>query len=318
MPTSIFKKLNGNFHGQNILSSEQFSRNDIDIVIKATDKIKKIVKKNGSCDILKGKIMSALFYEPSSRTFGSFVAGMQKLGGGFIPFQNMDNSSAAKGESLKDTIQVFASYSDIIVMRHPEIGSMEIANEATDIPIINAGEGIGEHPTQALYDIYTIKEAFKKLDNLHIVFFGELGHYRPVNSLVKLLALYPVKISFISPPEGKLNPKIKKYLVENNVSFTEGSDIAPVINNADVLYVTRIKKEFMPSQLYKKLQGRYQLNKNLVSQMKKKNIIMHALPRTDEINPEVDEDPRAVYLKSQVKNGMLVRMALLALVLGKI
>lgn len=318
MPITNFKKINGHFKGQDILSSEQFSRKDLDIILKKADVIKRLVLKKGGNSILKGKIMSALFFEPSSRTFGSFVAGMQRLGGGFIPLQGMAQSSVSKGETLEDTIKVFASYSDVIVMRHPDIGSMEKAAMATSIPIINAGEGTGEHPTQGLYDLYTIREELKRLKNLHVVFFGELAHYRPVNSLAKTLALYSnIKMSFISPPEVKLNHETKKYLEDKNISLTESADINTVINDADVLYVTRVKKEFMTETLYKKIKGKYVVDKKLLSKMKKKSIVMHALPRIDEINTDIDDDPRAVYLRSQVRNGMYVRMALLSLVLGK-
>lgn len=311
--------ISGKFTGQDILTPEQFTQKDLEIVFKTTDTIKEMVLKNGGSDLLKGKIMSALFFEPSSRTFGSFVAGMQRLGGGFIPLQDMGQSSVSKGESLEDTIKTFSAYSDIIVMRHPEVGSMKRAADATDLPIINAGEGIGEHPTQALYDLYTIQEKLKRLDNLHIVFFGELAHYRPVNSLAKLLALFPnIRMSFISPPEVALNKDTKKYLESKHIDIFESADIESVITEADVLYVTRVKKEFMDDNLYKKIQGKYTVNKKLVSRMKHGSIIMHALPRIDEIATEVDLDKRAVYLTSQIKNGMYVRMALLALVLGKI
>lgn len=319
MPTTIIKKVDGHFTGADIISSEQFSLKDLDIILQKTNAIKKMVLKQGGNDILKGKIMSALFFEPSSRTFGSFVAGMQRLGGGFIPLQGMAQSSVSKGETLEDTIQTFSAYSDVIVMRHPELGAMQRAASVTDLPIINAGEGIGEHPTQALYDLFTIQEELGKIENLHIVFFGELAHYRPVNSLAKLLSLYPhIKMSFISPPEVKLSLDTKKYLETRNVQFFEASEIDEVIAEADVLYVTRVKKEFLPEKLFDKIKGKYIVNKALVSKMKKKSIVMHALPRVDEIHIEIDSDPRAIYLRSQVKNGMYVRMALLTLVLGKI
>lgn len=309
---------NNPFLGIDILSSDQFSKKHINLLFKKTDAMRKVVLTKGGSDILRGKIMAALFYEPSSRTFGSFVSAMQRLGGGIIPLSGMGNSSAAKGETFEDTIKTFESYSDVIVIRHPEVGSAQRAAEVASIPIINAGDGVGEHPTQAFYDLYTIKETFKKIENLHIVFFGEIARYRPVNSLSKLLALYPkIRISFVSPPEGSLNPKTRDYLKKKGVRFKELNNILDVISDTDVLYVTRIKKEFMPEELYKKLKGRYIVDTKLVEKMKKKSIFMHALPRIDELSTDVDSDPRAVYLRNQVRNGLYVRMALLALVLGK-
>ena len=317
--TPVPEKINGTFSGKDILDSNQFSKEDIATVFQAATKMKQLVEEKGGSDILKGKVMTAMFYEPSSRTFGSFVSAMQRLGGGFIPLQGMTNSSAGKGETLEDTIQVFASYSDVLVLRHPEVGSVGRAAAITKIPVINAGDGIGEHPTQALYDLYTIQETFQRVENLHVVFFGELGRYRPVNSLAKLLALYPKnRISFISPDEGKANTQTLQYLKEKQVPFVEGAEIDEVIGEADALYVTRVKKEFMSEEIYNKIKGNYVVDKELINKMKQKSIVMHALPRIDEIATEVDSDPRAVYLRSQVRNGMYVRMALLALVLGKI
>ena len=229
-------------------------------------------------------------------------------------------SSVVKGETFEDTIRVFEAYSDAIIIRHPETGSAQkAAGIAKFVPIINAGDGIGEHPTQALADLYTINEKFKRLNNLHVVFFGELAHYRSVNSLAKLLALYPgIKMSFVSPPQVGLSPNIKLYLKEKKIKIQELQDIDDVIGDADVLYVSRVKKEFMPDDLYKKIQGKYRVDNNTLSKMKKESIIMHPLPRVSEILMEVDSDPRAVYLRSQIRNGTYVRMALLALVLGKV
>lgn len=316
--SNIPEKINGNFKGKDILDANQFSKKDLEIIFKTALKMKKFSLQNSGTNILKGHIMSAIFFEPSSRTFGSFVAGMQRLGGGIIPLQGMGQSSVSKGETLEDSIKTFSAYSDIIVMRHSDLGSMIRAANAAEIPIINAGEGVGEHPTQALYDMFTILEELGKTDNLHVVFFGELGHYRPVNSLAKLLALYPkVKMSFVSPKEGKLGNTTRIFLKEKNADFSELENIDSVIKTADVLYVTRVKKEFMTEELYNKIKGKYVVNKKLVTKMKKKSIIMHALPRVDELSTDIDNDKRSVYLKSQVKNGMYVRMALLALVLGK-
>lgn len=314
----ILEKINGKFKEKDILDASQFSANDLDIIFKKTDEMKKIVLSKGGTNLLEHKIMAPLFFEPSSRTYSSFAAGMMRLGGSVIPLPNMETTSVAKGESFEDTIKVFSSYSDALVIRHPESGKVAKAADIAQIPVINAGDGISEHPTQALYDLYTINESLGKTDGLHVVFFGELGRYRPVNSLAKVLALYPKnRISFISPPEGTINPSLRGYLTAKKVKFAEYKTIDSVIADADVLYVTRVKKEFMSEQLYKKIKGKYIVDKNLLYKMKKKSVIMHALPRIDEISTNVDSDSRAVYLRSQVKNGMYVRMALLALVLEK-
>lgn len=320
MGSDLLQKINGKFKGKDILSSHQFSKKDIDKIFSAADKMKKLVQTKGGSQILSGKIMSPIFYEPSSRTFGSFVAAMQRLGGGFIPLQGMGNSSASKGETLRDTIQTFASYSDVIVIRHPEEGSAKIAADATTIPVINAGDGIGEHPTQALLDLYTIREYFKKIENLTITFFGELAHYRSINSIALFLSLYPrnIKMNFVSPKEVGLNPQTRDFLNKKGIVFKETQNINDVLSDTDVLYVTRVKKEFLPEDLYKRVKGKYVVDKNTLKKMKRKSIVIHALPRIDEITTEVDNDPRAVYLKTQVRNGMYVRMALMALVLGKI
>lgn len=318
MALNIPQKINEKFKGKDILDASQFSKKDIEIILATAQKMKKIVLQKGGTDILKGKIMTAMFFEVSSRTFGSFVSAMQRLGGGFIPLQGMSNTSAGKGESFEDTVQTFTSYSDVIVIRHPEVGSVVKAAEVTTLPVINAGDGIGEHPTQAMYDLFTIQDELGRLDNFHLAFFGELARYRPVNSLAKLLTLYPkVKISFISPPEVTMNPQTRGYLKTRKIPIFESNEIKDVISDIDVLYVTRVKKEFMPEELYKKIQGKYIVDMKLINKMKRKSIIMHPLPRIGEITTEVDADPRAVYLRSQMRNGLYVRMALLALVLGK-
>ncbi|MBI2601008.1 aspartate carbamoyltransferase [Candidatus Daviesbacteria bacterium] len=314
--TTNYTKINGDFKGKDILSSEQFDLLSIKKLFSVTGQMAAIAKNARPSDLLKGKISTLLFFEPSSRTFGSFSASMKQLGGQTIEM-TISSSSMAKGESFEDTIRTYEAYCDLIVIRHPEVGSVQKAAEiAKYVPIINAGDGIGEHPTQALYDLYTIKEKFPNVNKLHVVFFGELAHYRPVNSLAMLLSLYPgIKISFVSPPQVKLNQEVYSYLKERNIQFQELVNIDDVIGEADVLYVTRVKKEFLPAKLYKQIQGKYSVDKKLVNKMKKESIIMHALPRVGEISTEIDNDPRAVYLKAQVRNGMYVRMALLKLVL---
>lgn len=318
MGKNTAEKINSNFKGKDILSSDQFSLKDIEIIFKTTTQMKELVQSKGGNDLLSKKIITALFYEPSSRTFGSFITAAQRLGAGILPIQNMMDSSVKKGETLEDTARVFEAYSDVLVVRHPEVGSVKKFADIVEIPVINAGDGIGEHPTQALTDLFTIYEKFKKIDNLHVVFLGELAHYRPVNSLAKLLSLYPkISISFVSPENAGLNPEVKTFLMNKNITIKETENLDDVIKDADILYITRVKKEFMSEELYKKIQGKYIVDKNTINKMKEKSILMHCLPRVGEISTEIDSDPRAVYMKSQIKNGMYVRMALLTLILGK-
>jgi aspartate carbamoyltransferase len=303
--------------GKNFVSVDSLSLDALDELFDKADKMKSLVEEKGGNNALSGRVMAALFYEPSSRTFGSFVAAMQRLGGSVIPFAGMSSSAVAKGETLADTAKVFSSYADVIVMRNPEVGSVDTLAKNATVPVISAGDGIGEHPTQALLDAYTVRAEFGSFDNLHIVIVGELAHYRPVNSLAKLLALYPkVKISFVAFPEFALQPEVREYLVSKNVNFSEHIDLDEVLGDADVLYVTRPKKEFLSEELYKKALGKYVITAKTLSKMKKTSIIMHPLPRIDEIAVEVDSDPRAVYLTKQMKNGVYVRMALLDLVIN--
>lgn len=312
------KRKNG-FLGQDILSVDQFSKEDLAFLFKKTAAMKKIVKARKNSKILQGKIMTALFYEPSSRTFGSFISAMQRLGGGIIPLQGMTYSSVAKGETLEDTIRTFECYSDVIVIRHPEVGSAKKAALVAGIPVINAGDGVGEHPTQALLDLFTILSKFKKIDGLKVAFVGDLLNGRTVHSLSKLLVkMGKVEFFFVSPKILRMPQEIKNEL-KNHVTITEVDKLDEVINKVNILYVTRVQKErFSNLSVYEKIKNFYIVNKKFMEKAKKDLILMHPLPRVGEINTDVDNDPRAVYLTEQMRNGLYVRMALLAAVLGKI
>lgn len=312
------KKKNG-FLNQDILSVDQFSKHDLSFLFKKATLMKKLVKTRRASKILQGKIMTALFYEPSSRTFGSFISAMQRLGGGILPLQGMTYSSVAKGETLEDTIKTFECYSDVVVIRHPEVGSAKRAALAAEVPIINAGDGVGEHPTQALLDLFTILSKFKKIDGLKVAFVGDLLNGRTVHSLSKLLAkMGKVEFFFVSPKILKMPEEIKNQL-KNHVKITEVNKLDEVIGKVDVLYVTRVQKErFSDLAIYEKIKNYYIVNKKLMEKASKNLILMHPLPRVGEISTDVDEDPRAVYLTEQMGNGLYVRMALLAAVLGKI
>lgn len=307
------------FLGSDVLSVDQFSKKDLSLLFKKAKAMKRIVESRRKSKILQGKIMTALFYEPSSRTFGSFISAMQRLGGDIIPLQGMTYSSVAKGETLEDTIKTFECYSDIIVLRHPEVGSAKRAALASKTPIINAGDGVGEHPTQALLDLFTILSKFKKIDGLKVAFVGDLLNGRTVHSLSKLLAkMGKVDFFFVSPKILRMPQEIRNQL-KNHVKIEELGKLDNVLSKVDVLYVTRVQKErFSDLPTYEKTKNFYIVNKKLMRKAKKNLILMHPLPRVGEINIDVDNDPRAVYLTEQMRNGLYVRMALLASVLGKI
>lgn len=312
------QKINGNFFGQSIISVDQFTKGDIEVVFDFAAHYKRGVAHGSVYNELAGKILTALFYEPSSRTFGSFCASMQRLGGGIIPIQGVTYSSVSKGESLKDTIGTFQSYSDVIALRHPEKGSAAIAAKAAIIPIINAGDGVGEHPTQALLDLFTIKDKLDRVDNLKIAFVGDLKYGRTAHSLSKLLSLYPkITTYFISPPASPMPHEIMSLIRKNGVKTKQAATIEEVIREIDVLYMTRVQKERMSPEVYEKLKGAFKLDNKLAIKMKKEAIIMHPLPRVGEITEDVDENSRSMYLKHQMRNGLFIRMALLRLILRK-
>ncbi len=305
--------------GEDIISADQFDKEKLISIINLSIKMEKLVQRKGSTDALKGKIVTALFYEPSSRTFGSFLAATQRLGGGVIPIQGVTYSSVSKGETLPDTIRTFASYSDLIVLRHPEVGSAKIAAEFCNKPIINAGDGVGEHPTQALLDYFTISKKFKVIDKITVTMVGDLLNGRTIHSILKLLSLHSkVRINLVSPQILRLPQELKNFIVSRGVKMYETEQLDDVLPDTDVLYVTRVQKErFTDLDSYEKVEKYYVITGETLKKVKKSAIIMHPFPRVGEISMEVDLDPRAVYITEQMKNGMYVRMALLALVLRK-
>lgn len=305
------------FFGKDILTADQFDTDTLEYIISRTREMEKVVKEKGSIDTLKGKILTALFYEPSSRTFGSFVSAAQRLGGGFIPLQGVTYSSVSKGETLADTVRTFASYSDIIAIRHPEVGSAKIAAEFSDKPVINAGDGVGEHPSQALLDFYTIIKRFKKVEGLTIAVVGDLLNGRTIHSLLKLLSLYKnLHVHLVSPEILRLPEELSKTIRQRGVKVTETEKLDDVLPIADVLYITRVQKErFTDLGTYEKVKHYYVLTREVLRRAKKTAVVMHPFPRVGEISMEVDLDPRALYITEQMRNGMYVRMALLASIL---
>lgn len=312
------QKLNGNFYQKSILTIDQFTIKDIKIVFKQALSYKKGVKKGSVYKTLPGKILTALFYEPSSRTFGSFVAAMQRLGGGVVPIHGIGTTSVVKGESFSDTIKTFASYSDVITLRHFEEGAAQKAAEISGIPIINAGDGVGEHPTQGLLDLFTIKEQLGRLDNLKVALVGDLMHSRTVHSLAKLIALFPKnKLYFIAPLQSPMPEAIVQTVTKKGTQCQSFTAIEKIIEEVDVLYVTRVQKERMSDKLYQKIKNAFKIDNKLANRMKKEALIMSPLPRVGEISEDVDSNPRATYLKYQMRNGMYIRMALLRLILKR-
>ncbi len=306
------------YYSKSILSVSQFSRSDIAYIFGVAREMHQMVARVGCFDLLRGKVLANLFYEPSTRTASSFVAAMERLGGSVVAINEVRYSSVSKGESLRDTVRTLECYADVIVLRHPEVGAAAIAADAARKPVINAGDGIGEHPTQALLDLYTIREELGTLDGLTVTLLGDLLHGRTVHSLAQLLAHYDnTTIRYVSPESLRMPAELVATLNDSGVTQTEHTDLGDVLGETDVLYVTRIQKErFADPGSYKKVQGSYTITPELLTGAKERMIVMHPLPRVGEIVEAVDEDPRAAYFR-QMEYGMYVRMALLALVLGK-
>ena len=304
---------------KHVIESQQFDRKLLETVFQVADQMKAdLLGERKYAKVLDGKIMASLFYESSTRTRFSFESSMLRLGGSVITTENArEFSSASKGESLADSTRIMNGYADVIVMRHNEAGSAARAADVSNIPIINAGDGAGQHPTQALLDMYTIVDAFPKFDSLKVAMVGDLRYGRTVRSLSYLLTKYEnVEIIFVSPSVCKMEADIKQYLDKNNIIWREETDLTQVAKEADCIYMTRVQKErFHSVDDYEAAASKYILTKEIVGTMKKEAIIMHPLPRVDEIPPEVDDDPRARYFE-QAQNGLYIRMALLYLLLN--
>ena len=307
-----------NFYGQDILSVSQFTRESLAYIFSVAEEMREMVQGMGATDLLRGYVLACLFYEPSTRTSSSFIAAMERLGGGVIPItQGVQYSSVSKGESLPDTIRTLEQYADAIVLRHPQVGAAKVAADYAHVPIINAGDGTGEHPTQALLDLFTIREELGKIDGLRVAMVGDLKYGRTVHSLTRLLSMYDVEIFLVSPEILRLPLDQANDLRDKGIRVRETYHVADVISTVDVLYVTRVQKErFADLSQYEEVRDFYEITPDLMKQAKERMIIMHPLPRVGEIHYAVDDDPRAAYFR-QMRNGMYIRMALLAEVLGK-
>jgi aspartate carbamoyltransferase catalytic subunit len=309
--------LQSGFYGQDIISVRQFNREDLAHIFGVADEMRAIVKRVGSTDLLKGHVLACVFYEPSTRTSSSFVAAMSRLGGSVIPINEVRYSSVTKGESLPDTIRTLESYADVIVLRHPDVGASKVAAEYARKPIINAGDGVGEHPTQALLDLYTIWSELGQLDDLHVAMVGDMRYGRTIHSLARLLSLYDVQMTFVSPEILRLPLDVMNDIKACECPAHETYDVHDVIADADVLYVTRVQRErFADQAQYDSVKDCYVITPELMENAKERMVVMHPLPRVGEISYAIDDDPRAAYFR-QMENGMYIRMALLAAVLGK-
>jgi aspartate carbamoyltransferase len=279
--------------------------------------MREMVARIGTFDLLKGKILASLFYEPSTRTSSSFTAAMERLGGSVIPINEVTYSSVSKGESLPDTVRTLECYADVIVLRHPEVGASALAAQYARKPVINAGDGIGEHPTQALLDLFTIVEELGEVDGLTITLLGDLKYGRTVHSLARLLSLYDVRLNYVSPEILRMPGEIIGEIDARGVHQAQHDVLEPVLPETDVLYVTRVQKErFTDLDEYESVRSAFIISPETLAEAKDRMIVMHPLPRIGEITMEVDADPRAAYFR-QMEYGLYVRMALLAMVLGK-
>lgn len=306
-----------NLKNADVLTAAQFTRDQVEALFARADDFAARLEKGERLRVLDGKLLATVFYEPSTRTRLSFESAMQRLGGGVISVAEAKTaSSVVKGETLPDTIRTIASYADAIVLRHFEIGAAQIAAEASSVPIFNAGDGAGEHPTQALLDLYTIRAEKKSLDGLRVALVGDLKNGRTVHSLARALSLFKIEYSFVAPAALAMPTDVSDYLRERGFSVEETNDMAMALQKSDVVYMTRVQKErFADVKQYEKMKNFYILTREVVQNAKPNLLVMHPLPRVDEITTDVDALPNAAYFR-QAKNGVIVRMALLAEILG--
>jgi aspartate carbamoyltransferase catalytic subunit len=309
------------FDLNHVYESQQFDRLLLEYLFKVADAMKAdlSVRPRKYAEALKDRIMASLFYEPSTRTRFSFESAMTRLGGRIITTENAKEfSSAAKGETIYDTIRVMNGYVDIIILRHNEPGAAKKAAEVSRVPVINAGDGAGQHPTQALLDLYTIKDTLGRIDGLSIAMVGDLKYGRTVRSLSYLLTKFDdIKICYVAPAVCRMDDDIKEYLDRNQVKWEEKEYLENVLSDVDCVYMTRIQRErFHDPEDYKQAAGKFILTAAKIQHMKADAIIMHPLPRVNEIPPDVDQDPRSRYFE-QAQNGLYIRMALLYLLLAE-
>lgn len=297
---------------KNLVSITDFSKDEIFKILDLAEEF----EKNPNQNLLQNKVIATLFFEPSTRTRLSFESAISRLGGKYIGFTDAASSSVKKGESLKDTIMTVANYSDLIIMRHPVDGSARWASEVSKVPIINAGDGSNQHPTQTLLDLYSIRKTQGTLDNLNVFFVGDLKYGRTVHSLLQAMSMFNTTFNFISPEELKIPDEYKMFLEKKGLKFYEHSDFSDIISHADVIYMTRIQRErFSDPMEYEKTKNSYVLKKNMLENTKPNMKVLHPLPRVNEISTDVDCDDKAYYF-TQALNGVYTRQAIISLILG--
>ena len=303
---------------RHIVEAQQFDRGLMARIFAVAREMEQVVQHYGS-NILNRRVMATLFYEPSTRTRLSFESAMRRLGGEVITTDSAQEfSSAAKGETLEDTIRIVGGYADVIVLRHFESDASRRAAAVSPVPVISAGDGPGQHPTQALLDVYTIEREIGRLDGISIAFVGDLANGRTARSLCYLLAKFESpRIYFVAPEVVRMRGDIKDYLDRHGIRWEESADLAEVAGQVNVIYQTRIQRERFGDRVeeYQQARGHYIVDRSILERMSAEAIVMHPLPRVDEIAPEVDEDPRAAYFR-QAHNGLYVRMALLRMILA--
>lgn len=298
--------------GKSLISITDYSKEEIIQVLDIAEEF----EKNPRQKILDQHVIASLFFEPSTRTRLSFESAVQYMGGSIIGFASADTSSVRKGESLKDTILTVSNYSDLIVMRNPLDGSARHASEVGLVPIINAGDGANQHPTQCLLDLYSIRKTQGSLENIHIALVGDLKYGRTVHSLVQALSLFNATFHLVSPESLKLPSAVKKWIKDADLDYFQYTDINDIIDSMDIIYMTRIQGERFPDPLeYEKVKNSYILENSMLANSKKNMRILHPLPRVNEIDEDVDNNPKAYYFQ-QARNGVYVRQALIAAILG--
>ena len=297
---------------KSLVSIHDITKEDYNKILNLAEKFEANPKRK----ILEDYVVATIFFEPSTRTRLSFESAASQLGAKVIGFSDVASSSVKKGESLKDTILMASNYSDVIVMRHPKEGSARYASEVSPVPVINAGDGSNQHPTQCLLDLYSIRKTQKKLENLNIAFVGDLKYGRTVHSLVIALTNYNTTFHLVSPIELKLPSSVKRYIKEKKLEYHQYTEMEEVIPKVDILYMTRIQQERFSDPLeYERVKNAFVLKNKMLDNAKKNLRVMHPLPRVNEITVDVDDNPKAYYFK-QAQNGVYVRQALLTTILG--
>jgi aspartate carbamoyltransferase catalytic subunit len=304
--------------GKDILDGGQFTRQEIDHIMTVADDFRNALQDRPGLDLMRGYILATLFFEPSTRTRLSFEAAMHRLGGNVIGFSSAESSSTAKGETLADTIRTVDQYADIIAMRHPQVGSAREAAAVARAPVLNGGDGAGQHPTQALLDLYTIQRERGSVDGTTIVLCGDLKNGRTVHAGVEVYKHYHCKLILVAPEQLKMPAEILARMHDHGVPVEETTHLEGALAKGDVLYMTRIQKErFADPAEYERLKGSYILSRQMVERLNPDLVVLHPLPRVNEIAEDVDSLSNAAYFR-QVGNGVFIRMALIALVMGKV